>query len=87
MKLDAATLTHGHLRRKLAANLARRQRAARELADARDELELLLRHGLELSSPMTVTEMCEAAAIRREHGHQILRGHGRPRFLNNELEG
>ena len=76
-------LAQAALRRRIAENHARRRAAAAEFAASRDELKALLEAGHDV---LTVTEMCALAGIRRERGHQILRGNGRPRFMENEIE-
>lgn len=83
--IDAGTLERGHVRMKLKANLRRRQKAARELADARNELVELIERGETVD--LTITEMAAIIGMRREHvRRRLLNGHGQPRFMDNELE-
>lgn len=62
------------LREKLARNAERRQRATREIEDARAELAALLRQGKPV---LGVTEMARAAGINRERVYDHLRGNER----------
>lgn len=82
--IDKVTLERGFVRRTLEANLLRRQRAARKLDEARAELAELVVRGLDAG--LTMTELCGIARIRRDTGYRVINGHGRPRFMDNELE-